>query len=244
MQTSQELQGRKGQEGTGGDVPTKSKPLIFRQWRPPSQNPGQSKSNSFEFVFYAGPAQDSMSTGAYSGRQDNSNWKFAEKGNEASDKRGVLPIEVSVGTRKYISPYQIPPPRPTPNVVTPRQDPISTIHEEERDEPINYIRPIPPERLKKLELRIKATIDDDLLAEQQLITEHQLTLRSKRPRSKKQTLRTGVNRVKGWKSWDQRIRKSRGSQEKEDSQGTCEENLIDLATGALRATNHSRRAAV
>jgi hypothetical protein len=239
MQTSQGLQERIGLKAGAGDV-TKSKPLIIRQWRPPSQDPGQSKPNSFEFVFYAGPAQNSVPTEAYSGWQDNSNWKFAEKGNEISSQRGIVSNEAFVNTRKYQSPYQNPPPQPAPGFVAHIQDPILTFHEEDRDEPINYIRPIPLERMKKLERQIEAAIDDDALAEQQLITEHQLALKSKRSRSKKQTLRRRVNRVKGWKSWDQSIRKSRASQGKVDSQGTCEEDLVALAAGALQATNGSR----
>jgi hypothetical protein len=102
------------------------------------------------------------------------------------------------------------------------------IQEEEVDEEdtrINYIRPIPPERLKALKSQIEEDVDSDALAEQQLVTEYQQTLNSPRPKSKKQT-RKGTKQVRHGNLF----RPYRG---KKAPQSTCEEDLIALATGAV-----------
>jgi hypothetical protein len=105
------------------------------------------------------------------------------------------------------------------------------IQEEEVDDEdtrINYIRPIPPERLKALQSQIlEEDVDSDALAEQQLVTEYQRRLNSTRPKSKKP-------RGKGTKKVRHGIlRRDMRGKRKIEPESTCEEDLIALATGAL-----------
>jgi hypothetical protein len=227
MQTSQELQARTGQKDRD-NAPTR--PLKIRQWRPPAQ---QRKPGSFEFVFYAGPESNSVSIDPYPGLMDAASWRIPKK--EPAPRQDLrVPTGNYIATRKDISPTQGPP-APAPasapalSLVPTHQAPISMIQEEvdEEDTRINYIRPIPPERLplKSVKSLIEEHLDDDALAEQQLVTEYQRKLSSTRARSKKQT-RKGSKQVQDGSL----RRRSRG---KKDPQSTYEEDLIALATGAV-----------
>ncbi|PMD25293.1 hypothetical protein NA56DRAFT_430384 [Hyaloscypha hepaticicola] len=236
MQTSQELQARTGQKEIGNAI---TRPLKIRQWRPPPQ---QREPGSFEFVFYAGPSLNSESIDPYPGLKDPASWRIPKK--EATPRQDlIVPTGHFIATRKDISPNQGPPapplapppptppaPAPAPSLVPTHQAPISMIQKEEVDEEdtrINYIRPIPPERLKALQAQIEEDVDSDALAEQQLVTEYQRRLNSTRPKSKKP-------RGKGTKKVRHGIlRRDIRGKRKNDSQSTCEEDLIALATEAL-----------
>jgi hypothetical protein len=236
MQRSQELQARTARKEIENAT---IRPLKIRQWRPP---PEQRAPGSLEFVFYAGPALNSESIDPYPGLKDPASWRIPKK--EAAPRQDlIVPTEHFTATRKDISPNQgplAPPPAPAPaptptaapapalSLVPTHQAPISMIQEEEVDEEdtrINYIRPIPPERLKALKSQIEEDVDSDALAEQQLVTEYQQTLNSPRPKSKKQT-RKGTKQVRHGNLF----RPYRG---KKAPQSTCEEDLIALATGAV-----------
>jgi hypothetical protein len=226
MQRSQELQARTARKEIENAT---IRPLKIRQWRPPAQ---QRKPGSFEFVFYAGPESNSVSIDPYPGLMDAASWRIPKK--EPAPRQDLrVPTGNYIATRKDISPTQGPP-APAPasapalSLVPTHQAPISMIQEEEVDEEdtrINYIRPIPPERLKALKSQIEEDVDSDALAEQQLVTEYQQTLNSPRPKSKKQT-RKGTKQVRHGNLF----RPYRG---KKAPQSTCEEDLIALATGAV-----------
>lgn len=227
MQTSQELQARTGRKEIENAI---TKPLKIRQWRPPPQ---QREPGSFEFVFYAGPSLNSESIDPYPGLKDPASWRIPKK--EAAPRQDlIVPTEHFIATRKDISPNQGPPagppaPAPAPDLslVPTHQAPISMIQKEvdEEDTRINYIRPIPPERLKALQSQIEEDVDSDALAEQQLVTEYQRRLNSTRPKSKRP-------RGKGNKKVRHGILR-RDIRGKKASQSTCEEDLIALATGAV-----------
>lgn len=234
MQTSQDLQARTGRKEIENAT---IRPLKIRQWRPP---PKQREPGSLEFVFYAGPALNSESIDPYPGLKDPASWRIPKK--EAAPRQDLtVPTEHLTATRKDISPNQgplapVPAPAapatataaPTLSLVPTHQAPISIIQEEEVDEEdtrINYIRPIPPERLKALNSQIEEDVDSDALAEQQLVTEYQRTLNPPRRKSKKQT-RKGTKQVRDGSVY----RKIRW---KKAPQSTCEEDLIALATGAV-----------
>jgi len=233
MQTSQDLQARTGRKEIENAT---IRPLKIRQWRPP---PKQREPGSLEFVFYAGPALNSESIDPYPGLKDPASWRIPKK--EAAPRQDLtVPTEHLTATRKDISPNQgplapVPAPAapatataaPTLSLVPTHQAPISMIQEEvdEEDTRINYIRPIPPERLKALKSQIEEDVDSDALAEQQLVTEYQRTLNSPRRKSKKQT-RKGTKQVRDGSVY----RKIRW---KKAPQSTCEEDLIALATGAV-----------
>jgi hypothetical protein len=231
MQTSQELQARTGRKEIENAT---IRPLKIRQWRPP---PKQREPGSLEFIFYAGPALNSESIDPYPGLKDPASWRIPKK--EAAPRQDLtVPTEHLTATRKDISPNQgplapvpapataAPAPAPALSLVPTHQAPISIIQEvDEEDTRINYIRPIPPERLKALKSQIEEDVDSDALAEQQLVTEYQRTLNSPRRKSKKQT-RKGTKQVRD-RSLYRKIRW------KKAPQSTCEEDLIALATGAV-----------
>lgn len=232
MQTSQELQARTGRKEIENAI---TRPLKIRQWRPPPQ---QREPGSFEFVFYAGPSLNSESIDPYPGLKDPASWRIPKK-EVAARQDLIVPTQHFIATRKDISPNQRPPPAPPPpppvptpapalSLVPTHQAPISMIQKEEIDEEetrINYIRPIPPERLKALQSQIEEDVDSDALAEQQLVTEYQRRLNATRPKSKKP-------RGKGTKKVRHGILR-RDIRGEKAPQSTCEEDLIALATGAL-----------